>query len=148
VPGAPDSAILLSTSLAAAAVPVFSANTAGPVDLSRFAFVGIDIDALGLDVSIGEQYAITLRSEAAPGGYGWAFAAPDPYAGGHGFFRDNNPGTSVWNRGGADQLFRTYVQTVPVPGTLALVALALLGLAWARPGARAAASTAAAASAA
>ncbi len=136
VPDPTNAGILLSTTLSRSLVNVLGPTTAGPFDFSQFAFVGVDIDALGLDVTVGDQFAIALRSESTSGGYGWAFSAPESYSGGHGFFRNNNPGDSAWNRGGADQLFRTYVRELPEPTSWLLAAMALAAMTLSRRSSR------------
>ncbi len=132
VPDAAAASVLASASIAVGSVSVGAATVADPFSAAAFAFHFVDISAFDLIVTPGEVLALTLRSASLPGGYAWGFDAPGNYAGGHGYFRANNPGTGLWNIGGADQRFGTFVSAVPEPATLALTALALLAAAGAR----------------
>ena len=88
----------------------------------------MDLLSANLIVAPGDGLALTLRSEAIAGGYGWAFGLGDPYAGGHGHFRADNPGTGPFLVGGADQFFKTFVDSsIPEPSTFLLMGIGAVG---------------------
>jgi hypothetical protein len=126
IPNAMDGQVLLSTPLSAALVPIAAPTTAGPLSSAAFAFINVDLSAFGLAVTPGEILALSMTSDAVPGGYLWGLNVPGTYAGGSSYFRGNGPDVA-WMLGGADQNFRTFV-SLPEPASLALVAIALASL--------------------
>lgn len=132
VPQAANAPVLASATLDPSAVGVVSSTlVVSPLDTTKFSFVGVDLASAHLLVTPGQVLSINLRSDDTVGGYYWAFTAPDPYAGGHGYFRFRNAADQTFQKGGADQYFKTYVATVPVPSA-AWAGMALLaGLAFA-----------------
>jgi hypothetical protein len=131
VPQTANAPVLASGTVDPADVGVVSPTlVTAPLDTTKFSFVGVDLSSANLLVSPGQVLSINLRSDDTVGGYYWAFTAPDPYAGGHGYFRFRNNPDQTFQRGGADQFFKTYVDTaaaVPVPSA-AFAGAALLGL--------------------
>jgi hypothetical protein len=87
--------------------------------------VAVDVSPGNISVTPGEMLAITLSSDASVGGARWAFTTGNPYAGGHGYFRGDGDGVAFIT-GGGDQLFDTFVNTAPEPGSLLLGASGLL----------------------
>lgn len=132
VPNAAIGSVLASASIGPAGIPsIGGTTTSGPYDFSQYAFVNVNLAGAGLIVAPGTVLALTLRSEALPGGYAWALGGA--YAAGQGYFRSNNPGTGVFNIGGAsDQFFRTYVQ-VPEPASAVLILSGMVALLRRRP---------------
>lgn len=76
----------------------------------------------------GERFAIVLHGQGLSGapGYGepyWTGAGPDPYPGGTGF---TGVGPLSMVSGDYDLHFRTFVDSVPEPGVVLLVAIAAM----------------------
>lgn len=126
IPNAVDGQVLLSTPLSAAQVPIASPTTAGPLNGPAFAFINVDLSAFGLAVTPGEVLALSMTSDASPGGYLWGLNVPGTYAGGNSYYRGNSL-DAAWILGGADQNFRTFV-SVPEPASMALIAIAFAAL--------------------
>jgi hypothetical protein len=101
--------VLGSTALASGSVS-FSAPSAA-------AFFPVDVSGFGVGVGVGDVLAIVH-----PGGGGGGFWASHPgYAGGIGL-TTNDLSPSAYVATGEDFGFRTFVEPVPEPGTLALSA--------------------------
>lgn len=124
--------ILASASVSAGAVNDWQRSRSDPWDLSQLAWLSVDFGPLGPFVSVGDFLAITLSSPETLGGYVWGFvnetASIEPYPRGHSYFRASTPSNSVFNRGGGDHLFRTFVTPVSEPGTLYLMIVSLLAI--------------------
>jgi hypothetical protein len=89
-----------------------------------------DVDFSAVVLTVGSMY--TVQASIASNAYWGASLAYDsnPYAGGRAYYKD--PTTSFPNEAGSDFTFRitpTGGNTVPEPGSLAIVGLALAGLA-------------------
>ena len=125
IAGLPDP---LSASVVAEGVLTAADVPNGP----QFAFVGVDLLSENFVVAPGDVLAIVLRSDTTAGGYFWAFTPGDPYAGGHGFFRNHTPGTEPFLIGGGDHFFRTFVAPVAEPASTALIVFGLAMLGFAR----------------
>jgi hypothetical protein len=106
-----------------AGLPVFgsSALASGSVGFSApsaAAFFAVDVSGFAIDVSPGDVLAIVY-----PGGNAGGFwASMVGFAGGAGF-ATNEVSPSAYLATGEDFGFRSYVEPVPEPGTLALSAL-------------------------
>jgi hypothetical protein len=115
-----------------AASALFSTTVAASqIGINTLTNVTVDVSPGNIGVLPGDMLALTLSSDAPVGGVRWVYTTVDPYAGGHGYFRGNTDGVAFM-LGGADQVFETFVETAPEPGSLVLGGSGLLLAAIAR----------------
>jgi hypothetical protein len=109
-----------------ASVPTLAQSYAG-------ALVSVDVSSLGFNVTAGDIFSIMIGSEVSTSGgntFGWVLGETlngdtatlvqtINYAGGYNQLSDN--GGASWIVSGADRGFATYVDTVPEPGSWAML---------------------------
>jgi len=107
------------------------------------AWVGADISAFGLNVTVGDMLALVQIGGSSTGSASWAGTSVGGYAGGEAFGTYPSNPSGAWNvltsAGGdtRDFKFRTFVDpdavaTVPEPSTVVLMGLGLAGLGFTR----------------
>jgi hypothetical protein len=124
IAGQPGYATLGSFAVARANVPTSAGSFAGGL-------VSVDVSSLAFDVAPGTVFSIGLAApppETGINAFSWVFdeftatggsLQPINYAGGYNQFNFNNSAT--WTTTGADRGFRTWVDTVPEPGSWAML---------------------------
>jgi uncharacterized glyoxalase superfamily protein PhnB len=124
--GQPGFNILGTFTVAGANVPSSAQAFAGSL-------VSVDVSSLAFDVTAGSQFSIVLGAAPQQGAnnrYAWVFGESADgtdtntlqtvsYAGG--FNQISDDGGVTWNVSGADRAFRTWVDTVPEPGSWAML---------------------------
>ncbi len=107
------------TTLASVTIPGASISTSLPAG-----FINVDISSFGVIVSPGDVLAFALRPTAGEG-FNWGKGGGNPYPGGASYWRFASAGITTWTFDvSADMGFKTYVDPVPEPASLALMLVA------------------------